>query len=381
LAVRRLLTVFAAAAAVSCLGSRPRIEHPEFPNAVTKLSLAGQFSIPSLGRFPPVIGLPFGGISGLTSTSGGRVLYGISDAQQGGRLYTFDVDTSGPALRVSTLDVISLAMAPGDENPDPEGIVLLPDNRFAISAEGTEREPRQPPMINIYGRHSDFVETLTLPEAFVPEPTGPQSRGARGNTGFESLTLSPDASRLFTATETALVQDGQPATFDAGTRTRILEFAAHDQTFRPARQFAYDLEPLPRPPYAPGFYITGVVDLLALSRTTLLALERGFVESAQSPTQTRSTIRIYHVDLSGATDVSTMVSLAGRTDVLPAKKTLLLDLSTVKGLSPELEPRLENFEGLAIGPRLADGRATLVLVSDDNFSAAQRTWFLLFAIE
>jgi len=380
--VRRLLTVLAAAtAAVSCLGSGPRIAHPEFPNAVTTLSLAGQFSMPPLERFPPVIGLPFGGISGLTAASGGRILYGISDAQQGGRLYTFEVDASGPALRVHTLDVISLGMAPGDENPDPEGIVLLPDGRFAISAEGTDREPRQPPTINIYGRHGDFVERLTLPEAFVPEPTGPQSRGARGNAGFESLALSPDASRLFTATETALVQDGQPATFDAGTRTRILEFAAHDDTFRPARQFAYDLDPLPRPPYAPGFYTTGVVDLLALSRSSLLALERGFVENKESPEQARSTIRIYHVDLSGATDVSTLASLAGSTDVLPAKKTLLLDLSTAKGLSPELEPGLDNFEGIAIGPRLADGRATLVLVSDDNFSVAQRTWFLLFAIE
>jgi hypothetical protein len=36
---------------------------------------------------------------------------------------------------------------------------------------------------------------------------------------------------------------------------------------------------------------------------------------------------------------------------------------------------------MTFGPRLPDGRATLLLVSDDNFSPAQRTWFLLFAIE
>ena len=62
-------------------------------------------------------------------------------------------------------------------------------------------------------------------------------------------------------------------------------------------------------------------------------------------------------------------------------KTLLLDLSNVQGFSPELAPSLDNFEGMAFGPRLPDGRASLVLVSDDNFSAAQRTWFLLFAIQ
>jgi hypothetical protein len=74
-------------------------------------------------------------------------------------------------------------------------------------------------------------------------------------------------------------------------------------------------------------------------------------------------------------------SLKGRSDVVPVTKTLLLDLSDVRGLSPDLAPTLDNFEGMAFGPRLPDGRASLVLVSDDNFSAAQQTWFLLFAIE
>ena len=45
----------------------------------------GQFSFPSLGRFPPVIGLPFGGISGLATRDEGREIDGISDAQMGGQ--------------------------------------------------------------------------------------------------------------------------------------------------------------------------------------------------------------------------------------------------------------------------------------------------------
>jgi hypothetical protein len=57
---------------VSCLGGRPRIKHPEVPREVTSLVLVGQFSIPPLGRFPPVVGLLFGGISGLTTRDEGR---------------------------------------------------------------------------------------------------------------------------------------------------------------------------------------------------------------------------------------------------------------------------------------------------------------------
>ena len=63
------------------------------------------------------------------------------------------------------------------------------------------------------------------------------------------------------------------------------------------------------------------------------------------------------------------------------KKTALVDLANVPGLSPDLAPSLDNFEALAFGPRLADGRHTLMLVSDDNFNVSQRTWFLLFAVD
>ena len=36
---------------------------------------------------------------------------------------------------------------------------------------------------------------------------------------------------------------------------------------------------------------------------------------------------------------------------------------------------------MTFGPRLPDGRRSVVLVSDDNFAANQFTQFLLFAID
>ena len=327
------------------------------------------------------MGLPFGGISGLTTRDEGREIYGISDAQKGGRIYRFALEDAGGALRIETLTVVSLAMAPGDESPDHEGIALLPDGTFAVSAEGTSNEPRQPSSVAIYGRHGDFMRRLPIPEKFVPEPNGSATKGARGNAGFESLTLSPDGARLFTAAETALLQDGDPATFDAGARTRILEFVSRRDTYEPAREFAYDLEPVTKVPFTPGVFINGLVDLLALDRSTLLALERGFVANKDTPGGGHCRIRLYRISLTGATDVSSLESLKEHPEVVPVKKTLLTDLSDVQGLSADLVPNLDNFEGLTFGPRLPDGRATLLLVSDDNFHAEQRTWFLRFAIE
>jgi hypothetical protein len=379
--VRRLFSVLTSLVAASCLGGPPRVKRPEIPRAVTTLTLVGQFSIPSLGRFPPVTGLPFGGISGLTTRDAGREIYGISDAHGGGRIYRFAAENTGGALRIETLGSLSLEMAPGDESPDHEGIVFLPDGTFAVSAEGTGREPRQAASVAIYGRDGDFVHRLRIPEKFVPEPKGLATKGARGNAGFESLTLSPDGERLFTAAETALLQDGDVATFEAGTRTRILEFVARRGAFEPAREFAYDLEPVAKPPFTPNFSFNGLVGLLAVDRTTVLALERAFVENQETPTLGRCFIRLYRVTLAGATDISPLESLKGHPEVVPVKKSLLMDLASVQGLNPELAQNLDNFEGLAFGPRLPDGRATLFLVSDDNFRAEQRTWFLLFAIE
>jgi hypothetical protein len=379
--VRRLSCVLTTVVATSCLGAPPRIKHPEVPKSITTLTLVEQFSIPSLGRFPPLMGLPFGGISGLTTRNASREIYGISDARGGGRIYRFALENSGDALRIETLSSVSLEMAPGDESPDHEGIALLPDGTFAVSAEGTGREPRQPASVAVYGRHGDFMHRLPIPEKFVPEPNGSATKGLRGNAGFESLALSPDGERLFTAAETALVQDGDAATFEAGTRTRILEFVARHGTFEPAREFAYDLEPVQKPPFTPNAFINGLVELLALDRTTLLALERAFVENRETPALGRSYIRLYRITLTAATDISAFESLKGHPEVVPVKKTLLMDLSNVQGLSPDLARNLDNFEGLAIGPRLPDGRATLLLVSDDNFRAEQRTWFLRFAIE
>jgi 3-phytase/alkaline phosphatase D len=345
------------------------------------LTLVGQFSIPALGRFPPVVGLPFGGISSLTARDDGREIYGISDARLGGRVYRFALEDPGGTLKVITLSGLALSMAPDDTSPDHEGLVVLPDGSFAVSTEGTGREPRLPPSINVYGRHGDFVRRLRVPEKFIPEPTGAATRGARGNAGFESLALSPDGDRLFAATEAPLIQDGDPASFDGGARTRIIEYVERDDTFEPQREFAYELDPVEKPTFTSGAFINGLVELVVVDRTTLLALERGYVGGADDTSQSQNRIRLYKISLNGATDISGIESLKGRSEVKPVAKTLLIDLAAVPGLSPELAPSLDNFEGMVFGPRLPDGRASLLLVSDDNFSQTQRTWFLLFAIE
>ena len=100
-------------------------------------------------------------------------------------------------------------------------------------------------------------------------PNRTVTRGVRPNAAFESLTLTPDERHLFTATETALVQDGEPAD-ERGARGRILEYEASGDLFEPRREFAYPLDPLAKPGFTPGVFINGLVELLALGERAAL---------------------------------------------------------------------------------------------------------------
>lgn len=128
-------------------------------------------------------------------------------------------------------------------------------------------------------------------------------------------------------------------------------------------------EPVAQEPVPAGSFATnGLVDLLPLSANRLLALERGF------STGVGNTVRLYVVDLAGATDVKGRASLpADLSGVRPVTKTLLLDLGS-------LGVTLDNLEGLTFGPPLPDGRRSLLLISDDNFSPTQQTQVLAFAL-
>jgi hypothetical protein len=126
-------------------------------------------------------------------------------------------------------------------------------------------------------------------------------------------------------------------------------------------QYAYPLEPATAPAET-----NGLTDLVALSDTAFLVIERAF--------STRPTVRLYRAEIAGATDVLRVPALAGH-PVTPMTKTLLADLSATPGLDP-----LDNIEGITLGPRLPDGRQAVVLVSDDNFSPRQVTQFVVFAM-
>jgi hypothetical protein len=345
--------------------------HPLAAAEPTSFEFIGSVELP---HGLAVDGEPVGGLSSLAWDPATGELLALSDDRSElapARIFLLRVDLADGRLDAGDVSVVGrLRLARPDGSPfprrslDPEGLVLDGDRMF-VSSEG-EAKTGQAPWVAEFDRSGRELAELPLPARFVPD--GHERYGVRDNLAFESLALSPDRKFLFTGTETALVQDGPSTDTGSPSLARLLRWRL-DRPDEPPAEFAYRVEAVSvRPPTPDAFRINGLVELLALSPTHLLALERQFVSGVGVE------VKLYRIELDEATDVADRDDLAAP-DVRLPRKELLIDFA-------DLGVPLDNFEGLALGPRLPDGRQALFVVSDDNFdAAAQKTLLFAFAVD
>jgi hypothetical protein len=351
------------------------------PGQEPGLRLAGEFLIPPKTTFPGIGASRFGAISGIATLPGGCELLALSDDHQDSRIYRLRVSGAGASLQVRPFEVISLERAPNaPPSLDPEGIALTRAGTILVTSEGAGSvEPRLPPAILEYGADGRFLRQLPVPPRFIPNARGPLRTGTRRNGGFESLAMTSDFTRFYTANELPLVQDGPDAPFTPGGRVRIVEYVGDAKGYAPAREFAYELAPLEQPTFPSGLTVNGLAELLQVNTHEFLALERGFIQS-QGGRFGLNRIRLFRISLEGATDVSKVDALEAQKDIVPVRKTLVQDFSALAGRSLRLL-NLENFEGLAWVGKGPGAERALLAVSDDNFNALQVTAFLLLDSE
>jgi hypothetical protein len=363
-------TLFVAALAAALVAVAPAAA--KGPKA--ELQFLGQAIVPTGTQFA---GTTVGGLSSITYDAERNVYYAISDDPsqfQPARFYTLTLDVADGALTngdVAFTRVTTLLAPNGLPYPpfslDPEGLVLTKDDTLIATSEGFTNQLIAP-FVRRYSLDGQFLGDLPVPQPFLP--TADHSSGIQPNLAFESAGVPHDGNFLFTGTENALFQDGPAATPAHGSPSRIMR--SNLTTGRLDRQWIYWTDPVLEP--SPIFSVNGLVELLPLNNEFLISMERSFSVGGTA-TGTGNSIKLYKVALPGATDVNGVDSVASSLDsIRPAQKTLLFDLDTL-GIP------LDNVEGLTFGPRLPDGRQSLVLVSDNNFAASQFTQFLLFALD
>ncbi|WP_460438378.1 esterase-like activity of phytase family protein [Amycolatopsis stemonae] len=221
------------------------------------------------------------------------------------------------------------------------------------------------PSIREARRDGKYVRDLPIPANEKMTPTA----GPRQNLVLEGITFTGYGSLLASEVEGPLLQDGPESTRTTGGVSRI----TLQSRFGPVlAQYAYPQEPIFASPVPAGaFATTGVSSMLAVDQadpTKFLMMERSFV------TGVGNKVRVYEIDTKGATNVLNVKSLAGAKNVKPVKKRLLFDAADL-GLST-----VDNLEGMTWGPKLPGGERSLIIVSDNNFSATQVTQFAAVAV-
>lgn len=340
------------------------------------LRVIGATSLPTGTQFQ---GVEFGGISGIDRAADGSY-WAIADDRGGERgtprFYNLSLDYDATGFNGVTINSQTYMQRPdGTTFPsnartvDPEGIRVAPNGNLYWSSEGNWNA-------NAASRYQPFVREMTTSGVFVREFATPAmydyvdnaSTGGRNNKLFEALTVTPNGT-IYTANEDALVQDGPLTSIGNGSVVRLT--ALDPVSGAAGAQYAYELPPIPvdAVPGAPFGPDNGLPELLAISDTQFIAIERAFAFGVGN------TIRLTLAEITAdTTDVSSFASLTGA-DYTPMRRTLLLEMPiTYEGIT------LDNIEGVSWGKTLANGNRTLVLVADNNFSATQSTQFIAIEV-
>lgn len=260
---------------------------------------------------------------------------------------------------------------------DHEAIAKVSDSTLVIASEGKCR-------LKEYAMGHDAV---------VRDGMSGDARGLGGlwqwsmpaadfypNYVFESLAYDSLRHTLWTVSESVLRRDGAPASprNPVPNKLRLLAFDSSPGASLPSaptRCYAYRMdEPTARKDAQ--VYVMGVSELCALPDGQLLVLEReAFVPKMKIGAFCHC--KLYVVDPSASAPIPMGEPLSARTPFVG--KTLLTEWKTTLTL---LGRSFANYEGMCLGPQLADGSQVLILLSDsqDQYAGVLKDYFKTIVI-
>src|SRR5262249_24831652 len=181
---------------------------------------------------------------------------------------------------------------------DPEGFVVNPKNgHFLVSDE-------YGPSVYEFDRRGKLLRRFTTPANVIPrndsnvpnfaDDTG-NTKGKRGNRGFEGLAISPDGAVAYAMLQSAMIDEGGLLS-TPGVCNRIVKFDTH--TGEAVAQYAYQMEG--------GSQGRGTSALVAINDHEFLVLERNNRGVGVGATLASPNKKVYRIDLDGAQDMSSV---------------------------------------------------------------------------
>ena len=255
---------------------------------------------------------------------------------------------------------------------DPEGICVgpSPDGNQELIYVSDEYGPQQ--VAFDFRGHQQLSYKLPA-ELLIASPgidwqseNANNVSGRQSNRGLEGLTITPGGRYLVGIMQSPLLQDSRQAA--NGTSTGInVRIVRVDRERGDVAQFVYQLED--------SLHV--ISEILAISETQFLVIDR---DGAGGELASKKMINLF--DISQASELPPNTVLPPfdlPVSIRPVTKSAYLDLLDKKyGLAGSSFPA--KIEGLCFGPGLADGRQTLLVISDNDFMACQPTQLMVFAL-
>lgn len=273
----------------------------------------------------------FGGFSGAAISADGSRLLAMSDR---GAWLTARLDYDDAGTLIGLGDARLAAMAPPTAGQagvlfDPESLIMLPDGALLVATERKHRllryAPRDHKAVQALDLDADRLATWQARGLTPPKDFADMTR----NSGIEALVRLADGRVL-------AIEEGGEAAPDLASRAWLIGLDGKAARLSVARSARF------RP-----------TDAGLLPNGDVLLLERRYTK------------------LGG---VAARLRLIDKDAIRPGAT---LDGVEIATLVPPIN--VDNMEALAIRTT-ADGRARLLMMSDDNFSALQRTLILQFEL-
>lgn len=299
-------------------------------------------------------GIMPGNYSGITHVKDN--VYAIVDDKDqvdGFKLLTLDIDpVSGKVRNAKLEEPTGMAQRRTEgvkTNRDCEGVAYFNDyNTVFVSGEEEQR---------ILEYNMDGIPTgreLAIPSIMKRDKIVT-------NLGFEALTYNARQQRFWTTTESTLPADGLQASAKHRDVHNHLRFVSFDTNLQPRESFLYEMD-LPKATNTKANSILGVPSLIALDDGRLIVMEReGCFPRKEYGSWVR--IKLYMVNPKEEQPVSLDTPMSSVTSERFMKKQLICSFTTHLRLG---QMNLSNYEGMCLGPKLADGRQTLILIADSQ---------------
>lgn len=291
-------------------------------------------------------GIPAANYSGITYLGGDRYAV-VCDKQPSDGYYEFRIQLNEETGKIENIERLAFHNNEG-KTRDAEDICYMKEiNKLYIAAEDDQR-------IIEY----DMEGQPTGRELAIPEALGKDC--IHNNYGFESLTFSDKTALFWTCTENSLKKDGVVASFENPIPAK-LRLQSFNQNLQPFTQHLY-LTDAPHIKKKPRQIAFGVTALAGLENGDLLVLEREFFV-AKKYVGSYVINKIYKVNPSVSPTLPAKQNINDLSNYYAMPKMLVAEWRTRLNLTKK---NIANYEGMCLGPKLKDGRQTILLISDSQ---------------